>query len=173
MRNGRVYQVAIAMVGLVGQSAHAGPDACEAIRNAIVKQNAANQIQASSVSTYTDNGRKDYHDYLISGDKFYSRDRNGPWKVEPRWPTPLFVDGKPAIYDCRFAGTDRIKGTTVVVYTYKRFVPEHTMEIKAWMDADNGEFLQTETNIGPISDHKTRFTFSYNPNAAPPTVGNP
>ncbi|TIX89173.1 hypothetical protein [Rhizobium sp. P44RR-XXIV] len=164
---------AVVFTALISGNALASTDTCKPIRDAINRQNAASDMQVSSVLIYTDSGRSYSYDYLIAGDKFYSRNRSGPWKVEPRWPTPLVVDGKPAVYDCRFVGTDRIGETTVMVYTYKRFVPDHTMEVRAWVAADSKDFLETETNIGPFSDHKTRFSFNYKRNITLPEVDEP
>ena len=171
MKLSSIFLPAIALAALVSGSAYAATDACQPIRNAIEKENAANQMQVSSVLTYTDSGRSYYYDHLYSRDRYYWRNRNGPWELYPRRPVPLLADGKPAVYDCRFAGTDRIGGATVAVYTYKHFYPDHeVLEFTGWIDADSGKFLQTEQSGRPLSDHKTMYTFSYGPNPPLPAV---
>lgn len=165
-----VRLMAIALAALPSGNALADTDACQPIRGAIGKQNAANQTQVSSILTYIDSGRSYYYDNLYSGTEVYSRNRNGPWEVNARRFVPLIVDGKRAIYDCRFVGTDQIGRTTVMVYTYRRFLPDRTMDIRALIGADDGKFLQTEIVVRPFADHKTTYTFTYGPNPTLPAV---
>ena len=127
-------------------------------------------MQVSGVATYTDSGRSYDYDTLYSGSKVYSRNRNGPWEVNTRRIVPVVVDGKPAVYDCRFIGTDQIGSATVMAYTYRRFIPDHTMDIRALIDAADGKIVQTEIVFGPFSDHKTTYTFNYGPNPPLPAV---
>ena len=127
-------------------------------------------MQVSAAVTYIDSGRSYYYDTLYSGSKVYSRNRNGPWEVGTRRIVPVIVDGRHAIYDCRFGGTDHIGSATVMAYTYRRFIPDHTMDVRALIDAADGKFLQTEIVFGPFPDHNTKYNFSYGPNPPLPTV---
>ena len=170
MKIASIFLSAIALTALVSGNAHASGDACQPIRNAIGQENAANRMQVSGVATYTDSGRSYDYDTLYSGSKVYSRNRNGPWQVHTRRPVPVVVDGRPAIYDCRFVGTDQIGSATVMAYTYRRFIPDHTMDIRALIDAADGKIVQTEIVFGPFSDHKTMYTFNYGPNPPLPAV---
>ncbi|MBB3571970.1 hypothetical protein [Rhizobium sp. BK491] len=170
MKISSIFLPAIALTALVCGNAHASTDACQPIRNAIDQQNEAQQMQVSAAVTYIDSGRSYYYDTLYSGSKVYSRNRNGPWEVGTRRIVPVIVDGRPAIYDCRFVGTDHIGSATVMAYTYRRFIPDHTMDVRALIDAADGKFLQTEIVFGPFPDHRTKYTFSYGPNPPLPTV---
>jgi len=170
MRRTNGSLLTVVLVASIDGNAYADTDPCQSIRDAIGKQNTALQMQVTSVLTYTDSGRSYYLDSLYSGDRYYWRNREGPWDVEQRRSVPLFIDGKAAIYNCRFVGTDRIGDTAVNVYDYRRSIPDHTLDIRAWISVDGGEFLQSETVFGPFPDHKAKYTFSYGPNPAPPAV---
>jgi hypothetical protein len=170
MMGAAVCLMAIALAALPSGNAFAGTDPCLPIQGAIIKLNAETQIQVSSTLTYIDSGRSYFYDTLYSGSKVYSRNRNGPWEVNTRRVVPVVVNGKPAIYDCRFIGTDQIGPAIAMAYTYRRFIPDHTMDVRALIDVDDGKFLQTEIVFGPFPDHKTKYTFSYGPNPPLPAV---
>ncbi|WP_271023077.1 hypothetical protein [Rhizobium sp. RCAM05973] len=163
--------VAITLAVLASGSARADTDVCQTIRDAIAKLNAANQFQQKGIITYIDTGKSYSLDYLVSGDKEYSRKDSGSWKVGVRQAVPLIVDGKPAVYECSRAGTERLGDVSTVIYTYKRLTPDHGVrDVRIWVDESTEKPLQTDMSFETASDRRARFTFSYNPQAALPMV---
>ncbi|MGM4986539.1 hypothetical protein [Rhizobium sp. 11_C7_N12_5] len=173
MRNTTVGLLAIALASLVSENARADPDACQPVKEAIGKLNATSQFQQKGTITYINGGKSYSLDYLVSDDKEYSRENDGPWKVSPRQPVPLIVDNKPSVYECGRVGTDYVSGVSAVIYRYKRLTPDRAVrDVRVWVADESGEPLQTEMTIEAESQRKAKFTFSYDPNASLPTVGN-
>ena len=163
--------VGIALAALTGGTAHADADSCQPVKDAIGKLNAATQFQQKGIITYVDAGKSYSSDYLVSGDKEYSRKDSGSWKVGVRQAIPLIVDGKPAVYECSRVGTERLGDISTVVYTYKRLTPDHgARDVRVWVDESTGKPLQTDMSFETASDRRARFTFSYNTQAALPMV---
>ena len=174
MRNTTVGLLAIALASLVSENARADADACKPIRDAIGKLNAAHQFQQRGTVTHIDSGKSYSLDYVVSDDKEYSREKNGPWKVGSRQLVPLIVDDKSSIYECSRVGTGRLGETSAVIYVYKHVIADRRVrDVKVWIAGDGGEPLQTEMTIETESNLKGKFTFTYDPHAALPKVDGP
>ncbi|MGG6898581.1 hypothetical protein [Rhizobium sp. BR 315] len=161
---------AIALTVYAGGTAQA-EDACQPIRDAIAKLNAATQFQQKGIITELDGGKSYSLDYVVSAGKEYSRRDGGSWRIGSRQAVPLIVDGKPAVYECSRTGTGSLGEAVTVIYQYKRLTADHRVrDVKAWIAEGTGEPLQTEMIIETEPNRKATFTFSYNQQADLPAV---
>jgi hypothetical protein len=172
LRDMAVCLTALALATLTSGGVLAAGDACQPVKDAIGKLNAAQQFQQRGIVTYIDSGKSYSLDYLVSGNKEYSRKEDGAWKIDTRQPVALVVGNEAAVYECRRIGTDRLGNASAVIYTYKRLTPDHRVRnVKAWIAEDTGEPLQTEMTIETEPGRKARFMFNYDQNASLPMVG--
>ncbi len=173
LRDVTVCLTAIFLAALTSGNVLAEDNACQPVKDAIEKLNAAQQFQQRGVVTNIDSGKSYSLDYLVSGNNEYSRRDNEAWKIDTRQPVALVVGNEAAVYECSRIGIDRLGNTSAVIYTYKRLTPDHKVRnVKAWIAENTGEALQTEMTIETEPGRKARFTFNYDPNALPPAVGN-
>lgn len=173
LRDVAVCLMATALATLTSGNVFAEDDACQPVRDAIGKLNAARQFQQRGVVTYVDSSKSYSLDYLVSGNREYSRKDDGAWKIDPRQLVALAVGNKAAVYECSRIGTDRLENASAVIYTYKRLTPDHKVRnVKVWIAEGAGEPLQTEMTIETEPGRKARFTFKYDPSALLPVAGN-
>ncbi|UWU20934.1 hypothetical protein N2601_16975 [Rhizobium sp. CB3060] len=146
-------------------------DECQPIIGAIGKLNSATQFQQKGISA-TDGEKSHSIDYLVSNDKEYSRRDNGPWKISARQLVPLIIDGKSTVSECSRVGIEQLGDVSAIVYIYKRLTPAHDVrDVRLWVAESTGKPLQTVIGIDTEPGQKYKFTFSYDPHAALPTVG--
>ncbi|MFS8056607.1 hypothetical protein QD357_27900 [Rhizobium sp. BR 317] len=163
--------LSVALTALTWGIARADTDECRPIIDAIGKLNSASQFQQKGI-TDTDTNISHTRDYLVSGDKEYWREDNGPWKVGVRQLVPLIIDGKSTVSECNRVGVERLGDAAAIVYTYKRLTSDRDVRaVRLWIDESTGKPLQTVITIATDAGQKYKFTFSYDPQAALPTVG--
>ncbi|MFS8110945.1 hypothetical protein QD460_04395 [Rhizobium jaguaris] len=161
----------VVLTALMWGIARADNGECRPIIDTIGKLNSASQFQQKGV-TDTDTNISHTRDYLVSGDKEYSRRDNGPWKVGARQLVPLIIDGKSTVSECNHVGVELLGGASAIIYTYKRLTPDRDVrDVRLWVDESTGKPLQTVITIATDPGQKYKFTFSYDPQAALPTVG--